>query len=324
MNHQKQHPMRKIYCFGEAVYDIIFKNEKPVDAKPGGAMLNISVSLGRLGLPVSFVGDFANDKVGHIIKDFLNGNHVDTKNITMYTNAKSRIALAFLDEMNNADYSFYKIRVDDKLHIDFPDIKEDDILLFGSYYGIKPEMRDMVTGFLKQAKKNKAVIVYDPNFRLAHLKMLSQVKPFIEENISLADITKGSNEDFANIFNTRDAAETYKIVKGLGCGSLIYTQNRYGVDYCSDGFRFHHPAIGMHPLSTVGAGDTFVAGMAWWLFEKGIKQSDIKNLKQADYTDMIGMAVKFASDVCMSYDNYISDEFAKGLILHSKNQIQAC
>ncbi|MEI6123356.1 MAG: carbohydrate kinase [Bacteroidota bacterium] len=301
--------MRKIYCFGEAVYDIIFKDEKPIDAKPGGAMLNISVSLGRLGLPVSFVGDFANDRVGRIIKDFLNTNHVDTSMITMYTNAKSRIALAFLDKKNDADYSFYKIRVDDKLHINFPELQADDILLFGSYYSIKPEIRSMVIDFLRQTKKNKAIIIYDPNFRLAHLKMLPQVKTFIEENISLADITKGSNEDFAIIFNSNDASETYKIVKEFGCKSLIYTKNRHGVDYYFKDCTYHHPAIDLIPLSTVGAGDTFTAGMAYWLFKNGIKQTDIPNFRQTEYTDMINTAIGFASDVCLSYDNYISDKF---------------
>ncbi len=47
--------MRKIYGIGETVFDIIFKNGQPQAAKPGGAMLNSSVSLGRIGLPVSFI-----------------------------------------------------------------------------------------------------------------------------------------------------------------------------------------------------------------------------------------------------------------------------
>jgi fructokinase len=301
--------MRKIYCFGEAVYDIIFKDEKPVDAKPGGAMLNIAVSLGRLGLPVHFVGDFANDRVGCIIKNFLALNHVDTSNITMYNNAKSRIALAFLDKNNNADYSFYKIRVEDELQLNFPELQEDDILLFGSYYGIKPEIRSMVYEFLKKCRSKNAIIIYDPNFRKAHLNMLDLVRPFIEENITIADITKGSDEDFVNIFNTCSAEETFKKIETIGCRSLIYTINRKGVDYCMQGHQFHYPAINLLPVSTVGAGDTFTAGMAYWLFKHKIKQSDISSLTELQYKDLISTGVKFASDVCMSFDNYLSHKF---------------
>ena len=74
--------MRKIYTVGEAIYDIIFVNRKPIDAKVGGAMINTSVSLGRLGLPIHYIGDTANDVVGDIMVDFLKENHVDVSHFT--------------------------------------------------------------------------------------------------------------------------------------------------------------------------------------------------------------------------------------------------
>ncbi|HPI30211.1 MAG TPA: carbohydrate kinase [Bacteroidales bacterium] len=305
--------MRKIYCFGEAVYDIIFKDEKPVEAKPGGAMLNVAISLGRLGLPVCFVGDFANDRVGNIIKRFLEENNVDTSYITMYTNAKSRIALAFLDEKNNADYSFYKIRIEDKPYIRFPELQPDDLLMFGSYYAIKPEIRSMVSEFIHTSKNNGAVVVYDPNFRLAHLKMLDQLKPFIEENIAVADITKGSDEDFRNIFHTEDAEKTFSVLHHLGCNSMIYTRNRYGVDLHTADYQHHYDAIGVKPVSTVGAGDTFTAGMAYWLYKNNITKHILQHLAPEEYEQMINTAIRFATNVCKSYDNYISFEFINEL-----------
>ncbi|HQI69677.1 MAG TPA: carbohydrate kinase [Bacteroidales bacterium] len=305
--------MRKIYCFGEAVYDIIFKDEKPVEAKPGGAMLNVAISLGRLGLPVCFVGDFANDRVGNIIKRFLEENNVDTSYITMYTNAKSRIALAFLDEKNNADYSFYKIRIEDKPCIRFPELQSDDLLMFGSYYAIKPEIRSMVSEFINNCKNSGAIVVYDPNFRLAHLKMLDQLKPFIEENIAVADIAKGSDEDFKNIFHTEDAEKTFSALHHLGCQSMMYTRNRYGVDLHTTDYQHHYDAIGVKPVSTVGAGDTFTAGMAYWLFKNNISKNKLQHLSPDEYEQMINTAIRFATNVCKSYDNYISFDFINEL-----------
>jgi len=301
--------MRKIYCFGEAVFDIIFKEEKPVDAKPGGALLNVAVSLGRLGLPVSFIGDFAGDRVGDIIKKFLVENHVETSFITTYTNAKSRIALAFLDKSNNADFSFYKLNVEESLHLNFPELKEDDILIFGSYYGIKPEIRQQVLAFLNKCRSNRAVIIYDPNFRKAHNNMLNIVRPFIEENIGLADITKGSDEDFQNVFNTYTPGDTFKELEKFGCRSLLYTQNIHGVEYCCQNGQFHYPAMNLDPVSTVGAGDTFTAGIAYWLYKNKVGCKEISSLTEPQYGDMISTAMSFASDVCMSFDNYLSHQF---------------
>ena len=39
--------MRKVIGIGETVLDIIFKNERPVSAVPGGSVYNGIISLGR-------------------------------------------------------------------------------------------------------------------------------------------------------------------------------------------------------------------------------------------------------------------------------------
>lgn len=44
--------MSRIFAIGEIVYDIIFKNNQPQQANPGGSMLNSAISLSRIGLPV--------------------------------------------------------------------------------------------------------------------------------------------------------------------------------------------------------------------------------------------------------------------------------
>ena len=46
--------MRRIFAIGETVFDIIFKDGKPITSTPGGSLLNTAVTLGRLGLDVYF------------------------------------------------------------------------------------------------------------------------------------------------------------------------------------------------------------------------------------------------------------------------------
>ena len=59
--------MRKIIGIGETVLDILFKDGVPVKAVPGGSTFNSMISLGRMGLNVSFISEVGNDKVGEMI-----------------------------------------------------------------------------------------------------------------------------------------------------------------------------------------------------------------------------------------------------------------
>jgi len=302
-----------IYCVGEAVYDIIFKDDKPVEGRPGGAMLNSAVSLGRMGLPVSFVGDFADDHIGHMTCEFLLKNGVDTTYVTFYKNARSRIALAFLDEQNNAQYTFYKIGVE-KPQIILPKAGAGDIVLFGSWFGIKPEIRVSMHDFISHAKEEGALIVYDPNFRKAHLPMLEKVNTFIEENIRLSHITKGSDEDFHFILSTSDVSRVHKYTENSGCRHFIYTANRNGVWLFGNEISKHYPALDIKPVSTVGAGDGFNAGLVFSLVKLGLTPALLANLDEKDWDKIITTSIRFASEVCLSYDNYISNDFAKSII----------
>jgi fructokinase len=305
--------MRKIYTVGEAIYDIIFENNKPVDAKVGGAMINTSVTLGRLGLPIHYIGDTANDVVGDIMVDFLEENHVDVSHFTRYDNSKSRLALAFVDDKNAPRYSFYKIKTDQKIYLDFPEVKRNDIILFGSFYGIKVDVRGQLVDFLLEARKVGAILIYDPNFRPNHSSLLSAVMPYIEENIRFADIAKGSNEDYDLIFGKDNFEDVVHRLKKVGMKRLIYTQNEKGIDVHLPDRDFHKDVKKLNPVSAVGAGDTFNAGLIYYLFKNNIGKEELDNMSQLQWDAMLDTADRFAANVCMSMDNYISLELAKNL-----------
>ncbi len=301
--------MRKIYCIGETVYDIIFRNGKAVESCPGGPILNTSVSLGRMGEKVYVVGDQANDAIGNIIADFLSDNNVSTKYLTLYNDAKSRVALAFLYDTREPAYSFYKIRVNGEIKITFPEVKRDDIVLFGSFTSIKAEVRDDLMACLRQAKEAGAIIIYDPNFRPSHLKDRERALPLIKENLEIADIVKGSNEDFQLIFDSNSALDTNEIVKQYGCRNFIYTANKYGVNLFTPDFHKVFDVPRITPVSTVGAGDSFNAGLIYGLIKQNVYASDLENMPLEVWRKVIYCAISFATHVCCSYDNFINDEF---------------
>lgn len=301
--------MRRIYGIGETVLDIIFKDGQPQAAKAGGSVLNSVVSLGRMDLPVSFISEYGADDVGTLINDFLRKNGVDTSFVHRYHDGGTALALAFLDDKNDAHYSFYKDYPGKRLDIDFPVIEAEDIVQCGSFYAIWPEIREKFKKFISGAYDKGALVLYDPNFRQSHLSELGQLKPLIIENMKKTCIVRGSDEDFRNIFNAGTPDEAWEEVRNY-CKCLVYTANAEGVFVRTPVFRHKFPVHRISPVSTIGAGDNFNAGIITSVHRKNIRREQLEKLTLNEWSEIIGTAIAFATHVCLSYENYISPEYA--------------
>jgi fructokinase len=304
--------MRKIYGIGETVFDIIFKGGQPQAAKAGGAMLNSTVSLGRIGLPVSFISEYANDNVGKIIDNFLQENGVATDFVDHFKEGKTKLALAFLNEKNDASYTFYQDYPELRLNIKFPSLIKDDIILCGSIYAITDEIRKKFMDLISMAKKNGAIVIYDPNFRPTHSSDLDKLLPLIVENMQNAKLIRGSDEDFKNIFGAYTPDEAWKIVRKY-CNCLVYTANAKGVFVRTISYSGRFSVKAIKPVSTIGAGDNFNAGMMAAIYRNLISGDQLDKMGEESWSKVVSMGVDFATNVCLSYENYISEEFAKGL-----------
>lgn len=301
--------MRKVYTVGETVLDILIKEGEPFTAKAGGACLNSAVSLGRLGIPVNFIGEYGLDEVGNFIDRFLKDNNVSTEYVYRYFDGKSALALAWLNENKDASYDFYKIYPKKRLHIRFPEIEQNDIILFGSFYAITPEVRDILIRFIHHANKQKAIVMYDPNFRKTHLHELNKLRPLILDNIAHSNIVRGSNEDFSFIFGTKDVDEAYNLIKDKA-PILLYTASNKGAYYRTPKASGEVDIRKIDAKSTIGAGDNFNAGIIYSMIKNEITYKSLPNMNNNEWDEIMKTAIEFAEHVCFSYENYISVEFA--------------
>lgn len=291
------------------MYDIIFKDGQPQAGKPGGAMLNTTVSLGRIGLPVSLISEYARDDIGKFIDSFLQFNGVDTGSVDHYSDGQTALAIAVLNDKNEAHYTFYKKYPMRRLEMEFPDVDKDDIILCGSIYAITNEIRNRFVHFISHSAENGGIVIYDPNFRSAHASELNEMKPLIIENMKMASIIRGSDEDFRNIFQAGSPDSVWDIVRNY-TGCLVYTSSVDGVYVRTKKFAGKFPVRKISPVSTIGAGDNFNAGMIAALYRNGISGTDLEQMGEEQWDIVVSTGVNFATDVCMSYDNYISAEFA--------------
>jgi fructokinase len=303
--------MRRIYGIGETVLDIIFKDGQPQAAKAGGSVLNSVVSMGRMKLPVSFISEYGFDDVGNLIDNFLISNGVDSSCVNRFHDFNTSLALAFLDNKNDAHYTFYKDLPEKRPDIEFPkNIQKDDIVQCGSFYAIWPEIREKFKKFIYDAKEKGALILYDPNFRKTHLSEIDILKPLIIENIEMASLLRGSDEDFKNIFGVNSPDSAWEAVKRY-CKCMVYTANAEAVYVRTTSFSGQFPVKQITPVSTIGAGDNFNAGIIISIYRKDITAEMLTELTEKEWNEIVSTAVSFATHVCLSYENYISNEFAE-------------
>ena len=306
--------MTHLYTIGETVYDIIFESGGKIrHAVPGGSMLNTSVSLGRLKLPVKLITEIGHDKVGSIILKFLKQNNVNTRYISVFDSGKTAISVAFLNRYKDAEYAFYKAYPEKRLTLPMPALTSKDYLLFGSFFSLQKDIRDPLIRFVRKSAGNGALILYDPNIRSPHKNQINELLPLIEENISHANIIRASNEDFKTIFNIEQPDDVYLKVKTLGCNYLILTSSNKGVYLFTPELKKFYNVREINPVSTIGAGDSFNAGILYSLFQKNIQQNELFNLKSINWQEMINIGIDFATNVCLSEENYISTSFAGSL-----------
>lgn len=309
--------MRKVFGIGETILDIIFRNDQPQKAVPGGSVFNGLISLGRLNVPVSFISELGNDRVGDMIRDFMEDNHITTEFVDRFPDGKSPISLAFLDDDKNADYIFYKDYPAQRLEVPLPKIEKDDIFVFGSYYSLNPVLRARMVEFLQYAQERKAIIYYDPNFRKAHAHEAIRLMPTVLENLEYADIVRGSDEDFLNLYGKTDTEDIYKEHIQFYCDRFLTTHGANGVNLHTRSFTRHFDSPQIQPLSTIGAGDNFNAGIIYGLLKYDVRHADLPSLDQETWGKIIRCGMDLASEVCQSYDNYISKEFAAKYVSQS-------
>lgn len=303
---------RQIYGIGEAVYDIIFKDDMPQSAVPGGSTLNSFITLGRCGLRPTLVTETGDDLVADLIRRYMEKNGVCTNFVQTHPRTKTHLSLAFLDERNDAQYEYYRDHETAEIVADLPRFTADDIVLFGSYFAINPQIRPHTLRFIEAAYEAGATIYYDLNFRKNYRHRVDELLPTIQENMRFATVVRGSMEDFGYLFNLQNVDEIYEQHIRLYCPHFICTDGgREVVMFDGRGGRIAFDVPDVETLSTIGAGDNFNAGFAYETMLLGLRRKDFATLPAELWTAIILRGQEFSLHVVQSYENYVSPEFGR-------------
>lgn len=300
-----------VYALGESLLDIIFDKGKPISTSAGGSMLNVSVSLARSGVDVSMISETGDDENAKFILEFLKKNNVTIKFIKKYYHQNTTVAIAHLDRQKIPSFSIYKSYPENRKLISPGKFAKGDILVFGSIYSLDPAIRNEVLEVIYQAKRGGAFIIYDPNIRKHKLSQAS-LKKALNENFALADIIKGSDDDFATIFGTLSFDGVNKEIRKINPeAALIITRGKDGVTAYNLNRSVSLPAMRTKVVSTIGAGDAFTAGLVYSIEKLKDRKDKTRISSDVIFKEMLKSGLQFAAEVCATMDNFVPNNSSK-------------
>ncbi len=259
---------------GEALIDMLPRTATTGEAAfaphAGGAVFNTAIALGRLGAPVGFFSGLSTDMLGEILADALAASDVDSR-FLVRSDRPSTVAYVRLVD-GQASYAFHDENSAGRMLslADLPDLPaEVDTLFFGGISLVHDPAASTYAA-LQAREAARRVTMIDPNIRPGFIA--GHEAPYrarIEGMMARADIVKLSDEDLHWLMGPGDVVDLARQVLATGPRLVFVTEGAAGARAVTARQSRFVPARTVIVADTVGAGDTFNAGVLCALHEAG-------------------------------------------------------
>ncbi len=249
--------MTRVLVLGESLIDVVRDPYGEEEEHVGGSPLNVAVGLAALGHDVDFATTFGKDPHGERIRGLLTDRGVAIV-AGSETREPTSTAIAELDEAGAAAYTF-------DLHWNLPAVRagsEAGHAHTGSIGAMLQPGGEQVVAALDGIRA-QGTVSYDPNVRPTIMGPVDELRPRIEAVIALSDVVKASSDDIEILYPGENAAAVLSRWVDLGAAFALITLGAHGVTYRTAA----GPDLGALPtaalqvVDTVGAGDSFMAGL---------------------------------------------------------------
>lgn len=262
-----------LLCCGESLIDMLPRDTDAGEAAfapyAGGAVLNTAIAAARLGQETAMLTGLSRDLFGRILDDHLMANDVDTS-LCLRSDRTTTLAFVTLKD-GQATYAFYDENTAGRMvsHADLPATLDGITALFfgGISLAVEPCAETYAALCLREAARLPVMI--DPNIRPSFITDAPRYRARLSRMLAVADIIKLSDEDLAWL--THDTPEDEAVADLLIAGAklVLITKGADGVTAHFAGGQMTQPVIPATVVDTVGAGDTFNAGVLTGLAEAG-------------------------------------------------------
>lgn len=279
---------------GEALTDCVIRNGVTTEA-PGGSPMNVAIGLGRLDNDVTMATRFGPDERGEALREHLEASSVKTIDQAGAADRTSS-AQATIAEDGSADYVF-------DLRWDLTgDMIPDETFTHvhaGSIGATLEPGGTAVEETLRRAVESGATVSYDPNARPIIMGDPAGVLPRMETVVGLSTIVKASDEDCEWLYPGDSFSDVASRWRGLGAGLVIITQGPDGVETWLGDTHVALPIVATTVADTIGAGDSFMAGLLHALSSQGQlgpqSKGALAHMSKADLTTALEFALGCAA-----------------------------
>src|SRR5690606_26312179 len=255
-----------ILSCGEALIDMLpRRTEVGEDAfapYPGGAVFNTAIALGRLGAPSGFLSGVSTDLFGQLLTAALAASGVDT---AFLVRSARPTTLAFVTLRDGqASYAFYDENTAGRMIRpgDLPTLPETvEALFFGGISLMVEPGGATYQALMEREAGSGRVMMLDPNIRPSFIADEAAYRARIGRMIALSDIVKLSDEDLRWLVGGHGIAAGAEALLAKGPKAVFVTEGAAGAHGFTAAHSVFVPARRVEVVDTVGAGDTFNAGV---------------------------------------------------------------
>jgi fructokinase len=284
---------RGVLVVGESLVDIVRTRSGHLHEYAGGSAANVAVALARLGRPTRLATSFAPDHHGELIATHLERAGValacDPGAIDHTSTAEATIGTA-----GAAAYTF---DIDWRLS-PVPD-DEDPLVAHTCSLGavLLPGASDVLS--LLGRLRERSTVSYDVNARPAVTGTGAEVVGRVERMVAVADLVKASDEDLTVLYPDRSHADSAAALLELGPAAVVVTRGPEGALWVDREGSVDVRSRPVQVADTIGAGDTFGAGLLDALWERGRLGAEgraaLARLPRAEVTEVLEHAARAAA-----------------------------